>query len=157
AEAADGTETAESTQPIVPWGKQDCAPLPVDDEPPSAPLDNVMMVRLSKVVPISERMRSRLECSTLTDRNSATSLARADLWPPVARIDEVLRATIETGESENYYFRALIPCEDGLTLSASVRVPKRSTVTDVLFGQRQEGMVWISQTIFEVGDACAIQ
>jgi hypothetical protein len=154
-----GEDPAASKPPAARAPPADVDCLPESDEAAAAAAagapQNVISVRLGRVVPLSEGLKLRLGCATLdAPGGPAVRLARADLWPPVASTDQNLLTRIEAGETESYYYRAIVPCEAGLVLSASARIPKRGTVTDALVQQNPVGHVWIGQSLVDLSEAC---
>jgi hypothetical protein len=116
---------------------------------------SVMKIRIGKVMPLTAPMKERLACATqASPADGPVPLARADLWPPVARVDQILIAKIEAGESEKYYYRLIVPCERGLVLAASARIPKRGTITDAFIQEEPAGQVWIAQTLIDLVQVC---
>jgi hypothetical protein len=132
----------------------DCRPQPGDGGGIEA-VQSVMSVRIGKVVPVHPDLRDYLGCATYPAANgSAAILARADLWPPLAWVDQDLVTKIEAGESEKYYYRMLVPCEPRLVVSATARIPKRATFTDTLVRKEPAGQVWIAQTLVDLSSIC---
>lgn len=133
---------------------QDCRPESTDAGGASAP--SLMMIRVGMAVPIAADLGARLECATFRASDSSpVALARADLWPPVASVDQNLITKIEAGESEKYYYRLLVPCRRRLVLAVTARIPKRATFTDTLVHKEPVDQVWIGQRLVDASTACA--
>jgi len=149
--------------PISPYNAAVRPPPPTDVDclPESREAGNiaretsVMKIRVGKVAPLTEGLRQRLACATASSPTAGqVPLARADLWPPVAWADQTLVTKIEAGETEKYYYRALVPCEKSLVVAATARIPKRGTITDALIQRESPGLVWIGQTIIDLSEVC---
>lgn len=156
-EAERGGDTdvvATPEEPAEPPPDVDCrpeAPAPFGAQPAK----NTMKVRLGKVAPVAPDLLPYLDCASYSAKaGQPAMIARADLWPPVGRVDQALVTKIEAGESEKYYYRFVMPCERGLVLSATAQIPKRATFTDTLVRKEPEGQVWIAQTLLDLTPAC---
>jgi hypothetical protein len=150
-EAAVGSETRrEAPEPPL---DVDCLPEDLSAIKAEA-ATSVMKIRLGKVAPVAPDLRPYLACATYSGEGGPASLARADLWPPLAGIDQNLATKIESGESEKYYYRFVVPCEPRLVLSATAQIPKRATFTDTLVRKEPEGQVWIAQSLVDLTAVC---
>jgi hypothetical protein len=153
-EDAAAPAAAAGPEPAPPPAEEDCL-AQSGGGAAGAAAQGVMMVRLGKALPLSPGLERRLACATPGADGAAAGLARADVWPPLARVDQSLVTRIEAGESERYYYRALVRCEEGLVVSASARIPKRGTITDALVQREPVGQVWIGQSLIDLTEACA--
>lgn len=153
----EGESTARSnprSEPAEPPLDVDCLPEDLSALKAEA-ATSVLKIRLGQVVPISADLKPYLACATYSVvGGQPVGLARADLWPPVAQVDQNLVTKIEAGESEKYYYRFVIPCVRRLVLSATAQIPKRATFTDTLVRKEPEGQVWIAQTLVDLTEVC---
>ncbi len=82
-----------------------------------------------------------------------------DQWPALAYNRTDLAAEIEAGETERYYFKALLDCDRGYVLGLTARVPKKEGFLEGLLGpgEGRDDMVWISQSILDTRDICPLK
>ena len=82
----------------------------------------------------------------LTDKIDIRKEDRRDIDPANDEFD----FKIEAGETERRYFKAIIPCEDGLVSSVFVEVPKKLQPTQKLFERDSRQHFWRGQGISEM-------
>lgn len=58
---------------------------------------------------------------------------------------------LEAGETENLYYRALVPCSQGLQIAVTLHMPKPSTWFD---GAQDGDLWWVKQTILDLTEQC---
>jgi hypothetical protein len=68
------------------------------------------------------------------------------------KTDDGLSTIIAPNESENYYFRAAVPCVENLHVSVSSHFQKPQSGLDQLFNRKP--VWWIKQSFLDLTDAC---
>lgn len=100
--------------------------------------------------------------------DEALGIMRTDKYPTIARLDrsfdlrekeedrhnDQLEFKIEAGETERRYFKAIIPCEDGLISSVRVELPKKLNWFQRLLEDDQTQHVWRGQAVSEEIPVC---
>lgn len=82
------------------------------------------------------------------------SILQTDKYPARGVIKRGLDLKIESGETEKRYFKAVVPCVDGLILSARADVPKRLSWLQRLFEKDKRQHFWRGQAISERIERC---
>jgi hypothetical protein len=108
-------------------------------------------ILLQQITPLTMSVVSQLEPKPPAP--GAVRIGLGDTWSLVGRHDDQLNAFLETGEVENLYFRALVPCKPDLRIYFTSWFKKPPLFSDWLFGERHE--VWIKQTPVDLTVACA--
>jgi hypothetical protein len=86
--------------------------------------------------------------------NKEFRLIRTDSWSARATFQEAIKSTIEAGETENLYFKAVIPCVDNMVLAVTATVPKRMRLVGTRVGDRKQRDAWIAQAIYPTEAKC---
>lgn len=81
-------------------------------------------------------------------------LQQTDKWPLRASNYDGIEAVIEAGETENLYYKTIIPCTDGMELAITAKVPKRLGKLDQMFEPKKEQNYWTAQEIIPVEGKC---
>lgn len=87
------------------------------------------------------------------DKNREFAINRAeDLNYAIAEDSTPLTVFLESGESENLYYRAIIPCQKDLHIYFSFRLRRPATMTDWIFGVKN--FEFRKQTPLELTKEC---
>jgi hypothetical protein len=81
-------------------------------------------------------------------------LEQTDKWPLRAANYDGIEAVIEAGETENLYYKAIIPCQDDMELAITAKVPKRLGRLDQMFEPSKQQNYWVAQEIISVEGNC---
>lgn len=126
----------------------------------------VTAVRLDKAVPVELELgqvfppAGKQAAALIADAKdpakleAGLALAQTDKWPLRASNYEGVDAVIEAGESEKLYYKAVIPCEDGMVIALTAKVPKQLSWFDSLFEPEREQAYWIAQAVAEMKGRC---
>ncbi|GAA0268963.1 hypothetical protein GCM10009127_06040 [Alteraurantiacibacter aestuarii] len=124
-----------------------------------APDDDKFFLEIGQVLPVTG---SDIETLTqdyhpLEKGGEPLMIIRTDRYPSRALIVGGMDLKIESGETERRYFKALIPCVDGLVASARVEVPKRLDRLQRFFEDDQRQHVWRGQSVSKIIESCSIE
>ena len=129
-----------------------------------------VVIEIGQVVPaISDHfamMNRNFEQSKRAGKSSG--IMRTDIYSPKAildrsfdlrkrsddRFNDQLEFRIEAGETERRYFKALVPCEDGLVSSVRVEMPKKLNWLQRFFDHEGSQKVWRGQAISNQIESC---
>lgn len=133
--------------------------------------DDFVALEIGQVMPAIgghfEMMKD--EFRPLEPGDSPLGIMRTDIYSPLARLDRTfdirsdkstgrhndqLAFKIEAGETEKRYFKALIPCVDGLVASVRVEVPKKMDRFQRFMDQQEVQHVWRAQSISNTIENC---
>lgn len=81
-------------------------------------------------------------------------LVQTDKWPLRASNYDGIEAVIEAGETENLYYKTIIPCQDGMELAITAKVPKQLGQLDQMFEPDKRQNYWVAQAIIPVEGKC---
>lgn len=77
-------------------------------------------------------------------RKGEFMLVQNYLWPALARQYEIPQGEIESGETDKYYYKALVPCSEGMILVVTARLPKLGALDE-----NGKPYIWLSQALSE--------
>ena len=113
--------------------------------------DPPMEVEIGQVYPLTSAQGEELRRAMAALRAQsgvAYALQQTDSWPLMASNYEGTDAVvIEAGESENLYYKAVIPCSDDIVLALTAKVPKTLDWIDGLFDKNRKPLFWTAQSI----------
>ena len=111
---------------------------------------NVMRVQVGQVTPLAGKEATGLMTAMqagLAREEKEFNLLQSDKWPSRALFEAPIISEIEAGESEHLYFKGIIPCAEGMTLSVVAAIPKRlQLVGNRMFGNAGDKS-WIAQSM----------
>lgn len=122
--------------------------------------DDRIKVDLGQVLPFVEEYTGHEELLADFVRDDAAEnreylLERSYRWPPIARDYRLPEGEIEAGETEHYYYKAIVPCSEGMILASTVRMPKVGSLAPVRDGVRNESLVWLAQSLGQPVNGCS--
>lgn len=121
--------------------------------------DDRLKVDLGKVFPFDADYAANVELlkkfkASLADESPTYPLEQTYKWPPLARAYELPAGEIEAGETEQYYYKAVIPCTKGMILASTVRVPKLGSGLQKGQPGGGQSLVWLAQALSKPVSDC---
>lgn len=111
------------------------------------PRDDRIKIDLGRVLPFDPEYKSNaslLRAGKSAAPGAELELVRTSQWPPLARNYHFSKGEIEAGETEKYYYKAVVPCVEGMVLASSVRIPKVGRLDE-----SGKNLVWLAQSLSE--------
>ncbi len=90
----------------------------------------------------------------VTQEKGPLEIIKTDIYPVQARIKGGLDIKIESGETDRRYFKAIVPCEDGLLVSARVELPKNLNWLQAILEDDKRQHYWRGQSVSNQITAC---
>lgn len=117
--------------------------------------DALAYIHIGQIVPIpSEALESYRNALRDEGDEQGLPIENADDWPALAEKRVELETMIEAGESERYYYKAIVPCAKNMALSVTVRIPKNRGFLDRTFGDSSAIYYWIDQSATRLDRPC---
>ncbi len=112
-------------------------------------------ILVQQVTPLSTKISN--EYSDRNTRESPRRMHGGEDWSQLARIssddeEASLTSFVEAGETENLYFRTILPCRTDLRVYVSARFRKPDGDLDWIFGSDQ--LYWVKQTFLDLSEKC---
>jgi hypothetical protein len=86
------------------------------------------------------------------DKSGVFLIHEGDLWSNLAALSSTSNSFLEAGETENLYFRVVIPCLPGMRVYFSSWFTKPKSPSDFLFGPKD--VAWTKQTLVDLSNVC---
>ena len=86
------------------------------------------------------------------DKSGVFLIHEGDRWSNLAELTSKGASFLEAGETENLYFRVVIPCLPGMRVYFTSTFNKPSSPSDFLFGPKD--VAWIKQTLVDLSSVC---
>jgi hypothetical protein len=117
-----------------------------------SPRDDRIKIDLGRVLPFDpdyEGNAKLLRANADRPDNGEFEVVRTSQWPPIGRSYHFSKGEIEAGETERYYYKAVVPCVDGMVVAATARVPKVGRLDE-----NGKNLVWLAQALSEPVKHC---
>ena len=114
-------------------------------------------VQIGQVSPLTGKQGTALLESMAEVRSLGKKkfdLLQTEVWPSRATFHGPISAVIEAGETENLYFKSVIPCLDNMVVAVTVTVPKKLHLVGSEFNS-SENVSWIAQSVYETKAKCS--
>ncbi len=101
---------------------------------------------VQQLTPVSPRIATEL---VATSSAYPYRFVNADNWRTIATYQTPMNLEIEAGESDNLYYRILLPCQRGLAFIVDARLPKPRKLYDkvpVSDARTRERFTWVKQS-----------
>lgn len=115
-----------------------------------------ILVQVGQVFPLTGKHGTQLLRDMVMKRERGEkrfTLAKTDSWPSRATFEDAIGSVIEAGESENLYFKTIIPCEDNAILAVTVTIPKENRLVGNQL-RSAEQVAWIGQAVHQTQATC---
>lgn len=116
----------------------------------------VAIISVGQVIPLpyKEFFLYRENIKTIRQSHRFADIEDADNWPILARRQVDIESIIESGETERFYCKTVVPCSKDMVISVTVRMPKPDSALDRLFGKSSETFYWIDQSTSRLDRPC---